>query len=252
MNTYPQHPAQPEPTNNANPETSDTPETSATQDSLPGLGRAGNPPDKTLTPLADGAWHLPNWLPTNQQHQLIHIARTIATGPIPAHRPLIAGNPMSVWHVSAGWHWQPYQYSKTATNVNGARCAPMPVELVELADRVHRAVYGQPAEHDYDVAAINFYPPGAKMGMHQDNQEVSELPILSLSMGDDAIFRLGNCADRGQPYQDVRLASGDVVTFGGPARRCYHGVPKVFVGTGPAELGIKGRLNVTLRHSGLG
>lgn len=219
---------------------------------LPGLTRAGTPASPNPRLIAPDAWHLPNWLALHEQQKLIELARDIARGPVPAHQPLINGSPMSVWHVSAGWHWQPYRYSKTATNVNGARCLPMPAELVEVAARTFRAVYGVECGVDYDVVAVNFYPPGSKMGMHQDNQEVSDLPILSLSMGDEAVFRLGNRHDRGRPYTDVRLASGDVVAFGGLARRCFHGVPKVFAGTGPAELGLTGRLNLTLRHSGLG
>jgi alkylated DNA repair protein (DNA oxidative demethylase) len=49
----------------------------------------------------------------------------------------------------------------------------------------------------------------------------------------------------------VELRSGDLFVFGGPSRLAYHGVPRVHPGTAPGELGLAGRLNVTLRVSGL-
>lgn len=60
-------------------------------------------------------------------------------------------------------------------------------------------------------------------------------------------------ANRGRPYTDVALESGDLFVFGGPARLAYHGVPRTLPGTGPADgIGLPtGRLNITLRESGL-
>ncbi len=89
------------------------------------------------------------------------------------------------------------------------------------------------------------------MGMHRDAEEKSAAPVVSLSLGDSCVFRFGNTASRGRPYQDVRLCSGDLFVFGGPARLAYHGVPKVLPGTGPRGLGLTGRLNITLRVGGL-
>ena len=42
--------------------------------------------------------------------------------PAPAHR-LPGGGVMSVQTVCLGWHWQPYRYTRTADDVNGARVA---------------------------------------------------------------------------------------------------------------------------------
>jgi alkylated DNA repair protein (DNA oxidative demethylase) len=75
---------------------------------------------------------------------------------------------------------------------------------------------------------------------------------VSLSLGDTCVFRFGNTGTRTRPYTDVELRSGDLFVFGGPSRLAYHGVPRVYEGTGPAELGLTGRLNVTLRVSGFG
>ena len=48
------------------------------------------------------------------------------------------------------------------------------------------------------------------------------------------------------------MRSGDLLVFGGPNRRIYHGVPKVFPGTAPPSLGLPpGRLSITVRETGL-
>ncbi len=91
------------------------------------------------------------------------------------------------------------------------------------------------------------------MGLHQDKDERSPAPVVSLSIGDTCRFRFGNPpVTRSQPYQDLDLASGDLFVFGGPARLAYHGVPKVYPGTAPAGCGLEsGRINITLRVTGL-
>ncbi len=99
---------------------------------------------------------------------------------------------------------------------------------------------------------MNWYGPGARMGMHQDRDEECLAPVVSLSVGDTATFRFGSAHGRGRPWTDVVLESGDAFVFGGPARLAHHGVPKVEPGTGVADVGEPGgRCNVTMRQSGL-
>ncbi|HEY4457830.1 MAG TPA: alpha-ketoglutarate-dependent dioxygenase AlkB, partial [Pseudonocardiaceae bacterium] len=77
-------------------------------------------------------------------------------------------------------------------------------------------------------------------------------PVVSLSIGDSCLFRFGNTANRNKPWTDVELASGDLFVFGGPSRFAYHGVPKTYPGTADPGIGpASGRLNITLRESGL-
>lgn len=91
------------------------------------------------------------------------------------------------------------------------------------------------------------------MGMHQDRDEVSRAPVVSLSIGDACTFRFGNPDNRNRPYRDVVLESGDVFVFGGPSRLAYHGVTAIHPGTAPAGCGLAaGRINITLRETGLG
>jgi alkylated DNA repair protein (DNA oxidative demethylase) len=162
---------------------------------------------------------------------------------------------MSVQTVCLGWHWVPYRYSRTADDVDGAPVKPFPGWLGDLGRRAVLAAYGdQEAATGYrpDVALINFYDEAARMGMHADREERSPAPVVSVSLGAACVFRFGNAESRNRPYTDVRLESGDLFVFGGPARLAYHGVPRTFPGTGDPAIGLaSGRLNITLRESGL-
>ena len=204
--------------------------------------------------VAPGAVHVPGWLSLDEQRHLVRACREWAAGPVPIrHTVLPRGGVMSVQTVCVGWHWQPYTYTREAGDVNGRRVAEFPAWMVELGRRALTAAYGGPAD-DYtpDTALVNFYDGQARMGMHQDKDERSDAPVVSLSIGDACLFRFGNTETRGRPYTDVRLDSGDLFVFGGPARFAYHGVPKVCPGTGDPATGLRsGRLNITMRVTGL-
>lgn len=206
--------------------------------------------------VAPGAWHVPDWLTPAQQRELVTACRAWATGPVPIrHTRLPRGGVMSVRTVCVGWHWQPYRYSRTADDVNGRRVAEFPDRMVRLGRRAVLAAYGDEAcaqEYTPDTALINFYDGRARMGMHQDKDERSSAPVVSLSIGDTCVFRVGNTETRTRPYTDVELSSGDLFVLGGPSRFAYHGVPKVLEGTGDPDIGpASGRLNITMRVTGL-
>ncbi len=162
---------------------------------------------------------------------------------------------MSVQTVCLGWHWIPYRYSRTAEDVDGAPVKPFPGWLADLGRRAVADASADPAAADGygpDVALVNYYDERARMGMHVDRDERSLAPVVSLSLGATCIFRFGNTQSRNRPWADVELESGDLFVFGGPARLAYHGVPKTLPGTGRREIGLStGRLNITLRESGL-
>lgn len=208
------------------------------------------------TVVAPGAVHVPEWLSVERQRELVEACRRWARGPVPLrHTALPGGGVMSVQSVCVGWHWQPYRYSRTADDVNGARVAEFPDWLAELGREALVEAYGDECSAESyapDTALINFYDGAARMGMHQDKEERSGAPVVSLSIGDTCVFRFGNTEDRGRPYTDVELASGDLFVFGGPSRFAFHGVPKVRPGTADPATGMSGgRLNVTLRETGL-
>jgi DNA oxidative demethylase len=94
---------------------------------------------------------------------------------------------------------------------------------------------------------LNLYRAGARMGPHQDKDEAAlSAPVVSVSLGDEAVFRIGG-TDRKGPTKSLRLQSGDVVMFGGPARLAYHGIDRILPGTSSLIPG-GGRINLTLRR----
>lgn len=206
------------------------------------------PPPVTVAP---GAVHLPGWLSAQAQADLVRRCREWARGPAGTRRhPMPRGGVMSVSMTSLGWHWRPYSYARTLPD--GTPVQPFPELLGALAARAVEAAYGTPHEGDpYDIALINFYDADARMGMHQDRDELSRAPVVSLSLGDSCVFRFGNTETRTRPYTDVELRSGDLFVFGGLSRMAYHGVPRTRPGTADPALGLTGRLNITLRASGL-
>ncbi|MFD6675717.1 alpha-ketoglutarate-dependent dioxygenase AlkB family protein [Rhodococcus zopfii] len=206
--------------------------------------------------VAPGAVHVPGWLDLDAQRRLVVACRGWARGPVPMRRTeLPGGGRMSVSTVCLGWHWSPYRYTRTAVDVNDAPVAPVPAWLADLGRRAVAAAYPDPGAadgYDPDTVLINFYTGDARMGMHQDKDERTDAPIVSLSVGDACTFRFGNPRNRGRPYTDVRLESGDLFVFGGPSRFAYHGVPRVFPSTGDRRTGLPGgRLNLTMRTTGL-
>ena len=84
------------------------------------------------------------------------------------------------------------------------------------------------------------------MGLHQDKDEGQfDWPVVSVSLGDEALFRMGDTT-RGGKTESLWLRSGDVVVMGGAARLAYHGIDRIKFGTSPL-LPKGGRLNLTLR-----
>ncbi|MGW0145624.1 alpha-ketoglutarate-dependent dioxygenase AlkB family protein [Streptomyces sp. NPDC003333] len=201
--------------------------------------------------VAPGAVHVPDWLDAGAQRELLDACRAWARPPAGLRTVRTpGGGTMTARQVCLGWHWYPYAYARTVVDGDGAPVKPFPERLGTLARRAVRDALGEEAE-PYDIALINFYDSDARMGMHRDADERSTAPVVSLSLGDTCVFRFGNTESRTRPYTDVELRSGDLFVFGGPSRLAYHGVPRVHPGTAPPELGLTGRLNVTLRVSGL-
>lgn len=99
-----------------------------------------------------------------------------------------------------------------------------------------------------DACLVNFYDSAARMGLHQDRDEEDlEAPVVSLSLGDSCLFRVGG-TERKAPTRSFRLHSGDAVTLGGPARLAFHGVDRILPGSSTL-LAAGGRINLTLRRA---
>ena len=101
--------------------------------------------------------------------------------------------------------------------------------------------------HDPEACLVNYYREGAKMGLHRDEDEEDfSAPVVSISLGDTAIFRIGG-EQRSGPSETLKLTSGDVLVLGGESRLRYHGIDRTLPGTSTL---VKdgGRINLTLRR----
>lgn len=134
-----------------------------------------------------------------------------------------------------------YRYTERDP-VSGEPWPPMPPLLLDLW-RAHAGGGLEP-----DSALVNLYRGNARMGLHQDRDEDAlSAPVLSISLGDTAVFRLGGLR-RGDPTTSLRLASGDVCVLAGEARLAFHGVDRVVAGSSRVVLG-GGRVNITVRRA---
>ena len=211
--------------------------------------------------VAPGAVHLPDWLDLDAQRHLVTSCRAWGEAAGGYRSPRMPnGSTMSVGLTCLGWHWYPYRYSRTVDDADGRPVAPFPGWLADLSRRavleaglLDPEVAGQEGadRFDPDVALVNWYESGARMGMHVDRDERIAAPVVSFSLGDTCVFRFGNSGGRGRPWTDIQLESGDLFVFGGRSRLAYHGVPKVVPGSGEPSTGlVAGRFNVTVRQSG--
>jgi len=201
--------------------------------------------------------HVPGWLDIDTQLGLVESFRRWARPPAGLRHPRVpSGHLMSVQSVCLGWHWQPYTYSRTADDTDGAPVKPLPGELADLGRAAVESAYGpeSPMAVGFapDAAIVNLYGPGARLGLHADGEEPADAPVVTISLGDTCTFRMAGVDRRVAPFTDVDLCSGDLLVFGGPNRLIHHGVPKVVADSAPPGLGLPpGRLSITLRETGL-
>ena len=171
-------------------------------------------------------------------------------GGAPFYRPSMpkTGKPLSVQMTnlgSLGWVSDKdggYRYQATHP-VTGLAWPPIPQALLDT----WAAVSGY--AHLPQACLVNLYQNGAKMGLHRDeDEEDRDAPVVSISLGDSAIFRLGGPVRSG-PTSSLKLTSGDVVVLGGPSRHFYHGIDRVLAGSSSLVPG-GGRINLTMRVVG--
>lgn len=200
-----------------------------------------------MEPFPDlpGFRYWPRYLTADEQTALltdIQAALVVA----PAYRPVTrTGKPFSVSMSSlgplgwvsdrSGYRYQPVHPA------TGMAWPPIPDRLLALWD----TLTGWPERPD--ACLVNLYSPKARMGLHQDKDEVDlDAPVLSISLGDTAVFRIG--AAGGGPTHSLKLVSGDVCALSGPARLARHGIDRLLGGSSRL-IPEGGRINLTLRRA---
>ena len=202
--------------------------------------------------MAPGAFHLPGFLPLAEQISLAAECRALMDGPVPAYVPIVrGGGRMHVRMLCLGRHWNGkiYAYEDTRSDFDGLPAPPLPESFRALA-RAAAAAAGMTL--DADLCILNYYDRDGRMGLHQDKDEgarslAAGVPVVSISLGDTARFVFGGLKRR-DPVTPIALASGDAFVFGGASRLAYHGVSRTVPGSGPPELALDGRFNLTLRQ----
>lgn len=196
--------------------------------------------------MTDGFRYHPGALDRAEQEAL---ARAVfaAAEDAPFFQPITpGGQPMSVRMTGLGplsWVTDRSGYRYAANHPQTGRpWPPMPQILLDLWRR------HAPEAPEPDACLANLYRNGARMGLHQDKDETDfAAPVLSVSLGDTAVFRVGGTR-RGGPTTSLKLHSGDVCMLEGAARLAFHGVDRVLEGSSTVVPG-GGRLNLTLRRA---
>lgn len=183
------------------------------------------------------------YLNTVAQNSLLDKIREIAIK-APLFSPLTPwGKPMSVKMTSAGrfgWYSDRKGYRYISKHPRRSDWPEIPRPILALWSDLC------PNSPKPECCLVNYYGKSAKMGLHQDKDEKNFAhPVLSVSLGDDALFRIGG-HNKADPTQSVWLNSGDIVIMDGQSRLAYHGIDRVKFNSSQL-LKAGGRINLTLR-----
>jgi alkylated DNA repair protein (DNA oxidative demethylase) len=198
--------------------------------------------------LGEGAVLLRSFV-SDQIPALLEAVQQIATAAPFRQMITPGGHRMSVAMTNcgeAGWVSDRTGYRYDPRDPESGKSWPaMPKIFSELAQRAAKAAGF--AKFVPDVCLINRYEPGTRLSLHQDRDEHDYRdPIVSVSMGVPAVFLFGG-KERSDRPRRIRVESGDVAVWGGPARLFYHGIAPLKHSYDPL-LGNR-RINLTFRKA---
>lgn len=188
---------------------------------------------------------------------LADIADVVAVAPFFQPAMPRTGRPFSVWMTGCGplgWVSDRAGYRYQAAHPDtGAGWPEIPASVRAVWDAV------APEAPSPECCLINWYnTEKSRMGLHQDRDEKDfGVPVVSISLGDPARFRIGGRSPDGKPARggktsSLMLNSGDVMMLSGTSRLAFHGIDRVRFGATRllAENGFSGggRINLTLRR----
>ena len=204
---------------------------------------------------------------TGPTEDIVAAVESISAAASFRHLKTPSGKPMSAAMTNCGaLGWvsdaRGYRY-EPCDPLTGKPWPAMPALLRDLAQRAAAAA-GWPG-FDPDACLVNRYVPGARMGAHRDADERDfAQPIVSVTLGAAAMFFWYGLRRAGTPLK-LRLEPGDVLVWGGAARRGYHGVGPPLVAGAAAQGDLWGaaagavadapdvgpvRINLTFRKAG--
>jgi DNA oxidative demethylase len=205
-----------------------------------------DPPPPSREQLEDGAVLLRGFAAPKATDLLAEVSRIAQTAPF---RNMVTpgGYTMSVAMTNCGrvgWvsNSTGYRYDPIDP-ITGTPWPALPKAFLELAQNA--AAESGFEGYDPDACLINRYVPRARLGLHQDRDEKDRwAPIVSVSLGLPAVFLWGG-KRRSDPIRRLRVESGDVAVWGGPARFVYHGIAALK--SGDHALTGSTRINLTFR-----
>ncbi|KEQ60085.1 uncharacterized protein M437DRAFT_55067 [Aureobasidium melanogenum CBS 110374] len=115
------------------------------------------------------------------------------------------------------------QYDWTQKVYPASTPPPFPEDVAALVEGLFPSMKAQ-------AAIVNLYTPSDTLSLHRDVSEECDRPLVSISLGCDAIFMAGLEGSQGVA---IRLRSGDALVMSGAARYAWHGVPQILPGTCP-------------------
>jgi len=190
--------------------------------------------------------YLPEFLDCSAQERILEDLRR-AVSEAPLFTPIMpkTAKPFSVRMSNMGplgWVSDKAGYRYRASHpVTGLPWPTIPQSILAVWHTISNYAHGP------EACLVNFYGGDAKMGLHQDRDEEDfEAPVVSISLGDTALFRIGG-STRGGKTQSLKLSSGDVLILEGPSRLTFHGIDRVMGGTSTL-LKDGGRINLTMRR----
>ncbi|CAB3406071.1 unnamed protein product [Caenorhabditis bovis] len=113
-----------------------------------------------------------------------------------------------------------------ATKEYPAEGRPIPEELRLFGQIISRSL--NLGEMQPDATIVNYYPPKAYLSPHVDRSERSDAPLISLSLGQTAVYLSGGNSLT-EPPIPLWLRNGDLLVLHGAQRLVYHAIPCIGV-----------------------